>query len=52
MKYRLIKLALKIDWLCQSDSKSIFNDLPKDDPKRRKPNIEMAKSKFKLESSY
>ena len=38
------KLALKIIELCKSDSKIIFNDLPKDDPKRRKPNIEMAKA--------
>ena len=40
------KLALKVICLTKSRSKIIFNDLPQDDPKRRKPNIILAKNKL------
>lgn len=40
------KLALKVIYLTKSRSKIIFNDLPQDDPKRRKPNIILAKNKL------
>ena len=40
------KLAFKIINMTESKSKIIFNDLPQDDPKRRKPNIILAKNKL------
>ena len=40
------KLALKILSLTKSKSKIIYKDLPKDDPKRRNPDITLAKNKL------
>ncbi len=40
------ELALEIIKLTNSNSKLIFKDLPKDDPKRRMPNISLAKEKL------
>ena len=51
----IIKLASEIIKLTETQSKIIFKDLPKDDPKRRKPDISIArkylnwKPNFKLE---
>ena len=49
-------LAKKIKELTDSNSKIVYNELPKDDPKRRKPEILLAKNrlgwspKYKLET--
>jgi len=40
------ELALKILKLTQSKSRLVFMDLPKDDPKRRKPDISLALNKL------
>ena len=40
------ELALIIRKYTNSNSKIIYEELPKDDPKRRKPNISLAKSKL------
>lgn len=40
------ELALRIIKLTNSKSKLIYNDLPKDDPKRRMPDISLAKEKL------
>jgi UDP-glucuronate decarboxylase len=45
-EYTMMDLAKKILELTKSKSKLIFNPLPKDDPKQRLPNIELAKSKL------
>ena len=44
-------LALYILKLTNSNSKIVFKELPMDDPKRRKPNIDLAKSKLNWEPS-
>lgn len=44
-------LALSILKLTNSNSKIVFKELPMDDPKRRKPNIDLAKSKLNWEPS-
>ena len=36
------ELASKVLKLTQSKSRLVFKDLPKDDPKRRKPDISLA----------
>ena len=40
------ELALKIIKLTNSKSKLVYKDLPQDDPKRRMPEISLAKEKF------
>lgn len=48
-EYRIIDLARKIIDLTGSKSKIIFKPLPKDDPKRRRPDITLAKEKLSWE---
>jgi UDP-glucuronate decarboxylase len=45
----MLTLAKTILKLTQSNSKLVFEPLPKDDPKRRKPDITLAKQKLKWE---
>tara|TARA_Y100000590_G_scaffold345198_1_gene394795 strand:+ start:194 stop:1132 length:939 start_codon:yes stop_codon:yes gene_type:complete len=45
-EYKMITLAKKIIELTNSQSKLTFLPLPDDDPKQRKPNIELAKEKL------
>jgi len=45
-EYSIIDLANIIIKLCNSKSKIIFKELPKDDPERRKPNIDLAIKKL------
>ena len=42
-EYRIIDLAKRIIELTSSRSKIVFNPLPQDDPKRRRPDITLAK---------
>ena len=42
----MIELAEKVLKLTQSKSKIVFQSLPQDDPKQRRPNIELAKEKL------
>ncbi len=46
------ELASKIISLTKSKSKIIFNDLPQDDPRRRKPNIELAINKLNWKPKF
>lgn len=48
-EYTMNELANKIIKLTNSNSKIIYLDLPKDDPIRRKPNINLAKEKLNWE---
>lgn len=43
------ELADKVVKLCDSKSKYVYVDLPQDDPKRRKPDINLAKKELKWE---
>ena len=45
-EYRIVDLAEKIIRLTRSKSKIVFKKLPEDDPLQRKPDIELAKTKF------
>ena len=45
-EYRIIDLAQKIIELTGSRSKIVFKPLPQDDPKRRRPDITLAKEKL------
>jgi UDP-glucuronate decarboxylase len=45
-EYSMNELASKIIELTGSKSKIVYKDLPKDDPIRRKPNIDLAKEKL------
>jgi len=45
-EFTIIELAENILRLTRSKSKLVFKSLPQDDPKQRKPNIEMAKRKL------
>lgn len=45
-EFSMLELAKTIIDLTGSDSKIIFMPLPKDDPKQRQPNIELAKEKL------
>ena len=45
----MLTLAETILKLTQSNSKLVFEPLPKDDPKRRKPDITLAKQKLNWE---
>ena len=48
-EYSILELARKIIDLTNSKSKIVFLKLPDDDPKKRKPNISLAKAKFNWE---
>ncbi len=48
-EYTILDLAKKIIKLTNSNSKLVYNPLPKDDPLKRKPNINLAKEKLKWE---
>jgi UDP-glucuronate decarboxylase len=43
-EFTIKELAQRVVSLTGSESKFIFKDLPKDDPKQRQPNITLAKS--------
>ena len=45
-------LAEKILELTNSNSKIIYKDLPKDDPKQRKPDLTKIKNKFDYEPMF
>ena len=46
------ELASKVLKLTESESKVIFTDLPKDDPKRRKPDISIANKNLNWNPEY
>jgi len=48
-EFTILELAKKIIKLTNSKSKIIYKPLPEDDPKRRQPNIELAKKELKWE---
>jgi UDP-glucuronate decarboxylase len=48
-EFTILELAKKIIKLTDSKSNIIYKPLPEDDPKRRKPNIELAKKELKWE---
>jgi len=48
-EFTILELAKKIIKLTNSKSKIIYKPLPEDDPKRRKPNIELAKKEINWE---
>ena len=48
-EYRIIDLAEKIIDLTNSKSKIVFKPLPQDDPRRRRPDITLAKEKLNWE---
>lgn len=48
-EFTILELAKKIIKLTYSKSKIIYKPLPEDDPKRRKPNIELAKKELEWE---
>lgn len=48
-EFTILNLAKKIIKLTNSKSKIIYKTLPEDDPKRRQPNIELAKKELKWE---
>jgi len=48
-EFTILELAKKIIKLTNSKSKIIYKPLPEDDPKRRKPNIELANKELKWE---
>lgn len=48
-EFSILELAKKIIKLTGSKSKIIYKPLPEDDPKRRKPSIELAKKELKWE---
>jgi UDP-glucuronate decarboxylase len=43
-EFTMLELASKVIELTKSDSKLVFKELPQDDPKQRKPSIELAKN--------
>ena len=45
-------LAEKILEITNSNSKIIYKDLPKDDPKQRKPDLTKIKNKFNYEPKF
>jgi len=49
VEFIILELAKKIIKLTDSKSNIIYKPLPEDDPKRRKPNIELAKKELKWE---
>jgi UDP-glucuronate decarboxylase len=48
-EFTILELAKKIIELTNSKSNIIYKSLPEDDPRRRKPNIELAKKELKWE---
>lgn len=48
-EFTIIELAEKIINMTNSKSKLLFMDLPSDDPRQRKPNIDLAKEKLNWE---
>jgi len=48
-EFTILELAKKIIKLSDSKSNIIYKPLPEDDPKRRQPNIELAKKELKWE---
>jgi UDP-glucuronate decarboxylase len=48
-EFSILDLAKKIIKLTDSKSNIIYKPLPKDDPKQRKPNIELANEELKWE---
>ena len=48
-EFTILELAKKIIKLTNSKSNIIYKPLPEDDPKRRKPNIELARKELKWE---
>ena len=51
-EFTINKLANKVLDLTESKSKIIYKDLPLDDPKQRKPNIELLQSMYKWKPHY
>jgi UDP-glucuronate decarboxylase len=51
-EFTINKLANKVLDLTESKSKIIYKDLPSDDPKQRKPNIELLQSMYKWRPYY
>ena len=51
-EFTINKLANKVLDLTESKSKIIYKDLPLDDPKQRKPNIELLQSMYKWKPYY
>jgi UDP-glucuronate decarboxylase len=49
-EFTMIELAEKIKYLTESKSKVVFNSLPSDDPKQRRPNTDLAKEKLQWEA--
>lgn len=45
----ILELAQKLATLCGKEEQLVFKDLPEDDPKRRKPDISLAKRKLNWE---
>ncbi len=45
-EFTMLELAEKVLGLVGSKSKLVFRPLPQDDPRQRKPNIELAQSKL------
>ena len=50
-EFTILELAMKVIKLTNTDSKVIWSPLPSDDPKQRKPNIELAKMMLDWEPS-
>lgn len=48
-EHTVLEIARKIKDLCGSKSEIVFKELPKDDPRRRKPDIGLAKEKLQWE---
>lgn len=46
MEFSILELAQKIIGITQSKSKIVFNPLPQDDPRQRRPDIGLAKEKL------
>lgn len=51
-EFTINKLANKVLDLTESKSKIIYKDLPSDDPKQRKPNIDLLQSMYKWKPHY
>jgi len=50
-EFSMLELAEKVLKLTQSKSKIVFKPLPEDDPRQRRPNIDLAKNKLNWEPS-
>ena len=51
-EYKIATIANKIIKLTGSTSKVVYKDLPEDDPKQRKPNIDLVKNIYKWRPYY